>query len=94
MDLEVRFDLFEIIATASQMKFKDLGVENALIIVEKRRNETEADAAILVGGKTQSGVIRMVSRAMEEDPDLMNMVCLSSALAIATKNCKKDGDKG
>lgn len=96
MDLEVKFDLFEIIETASQMKIKDLGVENALIIVEKRIDDSQCKAAILVGGKSSSDVIRMASKAMEADSNLLHMICLSAgvALSCADKKGKNNGRKG
>lgn len=92
MGLEVKFDLFELIATASAMDFKDLGVESAMIIVEKKVDDNRGQVAILAGGKSFNKTVQMIQRAAQEDDSLMDMLSLAlvGALTMKSKNGKKE----
>lgn len=92
MGLEVKFDLFELIATASAMDFKDLGVESAMIIVEKKVDDNRGQVAILAGGKSFNKTVQMIQRAAQEDDSLMDMFSLAlvGALTMKSKNGKKE----
>lgn len=92
MGLEVKFDLFELIATASAMDFKDLGVESAMIIVEKKVDDNRGQVAILAGGKSFNKTVQMIQRAAQEDDSLMDLLSLAlvGALTMKSKNGKKE----
>lgn len=87
--LKIKFDTFSLLEDIGNLDYKDLGVNNLIVIADRDVENDEVETKIILSGKDLIEASRTMIRAAEKSPQLATIITMTAAYFFASQKQKK-----